>query len=232
MIKLKKPFICEMGNIKKPKYYPPKEEKLNILSHGIGFILSIVALILLILKAQMLGNNKYLISFIIFGASMVLLYAASTFYHSAKTHRLRIKMNILDHAAIYILIAGTYTPLALITLDGQTGWIILWVVWLMALGGVILKLFYAGSYQLLSTIMYVAMGWLIIFALNPLIENFSTIGLWWLFAGGISYTIGAIFFMQNKLPFNHAIFHIFVLLGTFAHFVSIYFYILPSGKTL
>lgn len=221
-----------MGKLTKPKYYPPNEEKLNILSHGIGFVLSLVALVMLILKAWKIGEPKYLVSFIIFGASMVLLYAASTFYHSAKTHRLRIKLNILDHAAIYILIAGTYTPFALVTLDGTTGWTILWVVWIMALIGVILKLFYAGRYQVLSTIMYVAMGWLIIFAINPLIENLSTPGLWWLFAGGISYTIGAIIFMQNRIPYNHAIFHIFVLLGTFSHFISIYFYILPSGKSL
>ena len=217
-----------MRKFKKPKYYPAAEERLNIISHGLGFVLSVVALVMLILKAQKLGESRHLVSFIIFGASMVLVYAASTFYHSAKTHRLRIRLNILDHAAIYILIAGTYTPFALVTLNGITGWTLLWVVWGMALVGVILKLFYAGRYQLLSTIMYVAMGWLIIFAINPLINNLSTPGLWWLFAGGISYTIGAILFMQKKIPFNHAIFHIFVLLGTFAHFVSIYFYILPS----
>ena len=218
-----------MGRIKKPKYYPPEEERLNILSHGIGFVLSVLALILLILKARKLGEVEHLVSFSIFGASMVLVYAASTFYHSAKASRLRIRLNILDHAAIYILIAGTYTPFALVTMQGQTGLTILWVVWIMALVGVILKLFYAGRFQLLSTIMYVAMGWLIIFAINPLIDNLSTGGLWWLFGGGISYTIGAFLFMRNSIPFNHAIFHIFVLLGTFAHFVSIYFYILPSA---
>ena len=220
-----------MRRIKKPKYYPPNEERWNILSHGIGFVLSILALILLILKAHRLGEKEHLVSFSIFGASMVLLYAASTFYHSAKASRLRIKLNILDHAAIYVLIAGTYTPYALVTLNGNTGFTILWLVWGMALVGVILKLFYAGRFQLVSTIMYVAMGWLIIFAINPLIRNLSTEGLWWLFGGGISYTIGAILFMQNKIPYNHAIFHIFVLLGTFAHFVSIYFYILPVGES-
>ncbi|QYA27056.1 hemolysin III family protein [Gramella sp. MT6] len=219
-----------MGRIKKPKYYPPEEERWNILSHGVGFGLSILALVLLILKANKLGEQEHLVSFSIFGASMVLVYAASTFYHSAKASRLRIKLNILDHAAIYILIAGTYTPYALVTLNGTTGYTILWLVWGMALIGVILKLFYAGRYQLLSTIMYVAMGWLIIFAINPLIKNLSTEGLWWLFGGGISYTIGAILFMQNRIPYNHAIFHIFVLLGTFAHFISIYFYIIPSGE--
>lgn len=203
---------------------------MNVLSHGIGFALSILALILLVLKARRLGEVAHLVSFTIFGASMVLVYAASTFYHSAKASRLRIRLNILDHAAIYILIAGTYTPFALITLEDGPGFTILWIVWLMALAGVILKLFFAGRYQLLSTIMYVAMGWLIIFAINPLIENLSSEGLWWLFGGGISYTVGAILFMLNKIPFNHAIFHIFVLLGTFAHFISIYFYILPAAK--
>jgi len=215
-----------MPKITKPKYYPPKEEKLNVISHGIGLVLSVVALLLLIFKAVKAENSVNLVSFSIFGASMVLVYAASTFYHSAKTNRLRIRLNILDHAAIYILIAGTYTPFALITLKGTTGWIILWVVWGIALIGVILKLFFAGRYQLLSTILYVAMGWLIIFAINPLIENLSTPGLWWLFAGGISYTIGAILFMLKKIPYNHAIFHVFVLLGTFSHFISIYFYVL------
>ncbi len=171
---------------------------------------------------------EYLISVSIFGASMVLLYAASTFYHSAKATRLRIRLNIIDHAAIYILIAGTYTPFALVTLEGTTGITILWIVWLLALAGVILKLFFTGKYNLISTIMYVAMGWLIIFAINPLMQNLSTEGLWWLFGGGISYTIGAILFMQKKLPYNHAIFHIFVLLGTFAHFISIYFYLIPA----
>ncbi len=217
-----------MGRIKKPKYYPPKEERLNIISHGVGFILSIFALILLVIKASSLGEMEYLISVSIFGASMVLLYAASTFYHSAKATRLRIRLNIIDHAAIYILIAGTYTPFALVTLEGTTGITILWIVWLLALAGVILKLFFTGKYNLISTIMYVAMGWLIIFAINPLMQNLSTEGLWWLFGGGISYTIGAILFMQKKLPYNHAIFHIFVLLGTFAHFISIYFYLIPA----
>lgn len=218
-----------MRKFKKPKYYPPLEEKLNIISHGLGFILSILALVLLILRANKLGEIEHLVSFSIFGASMVLLYAASTFYHSAKTHRLRMRLNILDHASIYILIAGTYTPFAIVTLNGTTGWTIFFVVWGMALTGVILKLFYTGKYQLLSTIMYVVMGWIIIFAIRPLWDNLSGEGLWWLFAGGISYTLGAILFMQNRIPFNHAIFHIFVLFGTFSHFIAIYYYVLPGA---
>ena len=218
-----------MKSLENPKYYSPEEERLNVISHGMGFVLSIVALIMLIFKASRFDEMKPLISFIVFGVSMVLVYAASTFYHSAKTKTLRYRLNILDHAAIYVLIAGTYTPFALITLEGFVGWTIFWVVWSIALLGVILKLFYAGRFQLLSTILYVAMGWLIIFAINPLIENLSTSGLRWLFAGGISYTIGAILFMLKKIPFNHAIFHVFVLLGTFAHFISIFYYVLPEA---
>lgn len=211
------------------RYYPPAEERFNIISHGTGLVLSILALILLIIKAEKLGEIEYLVSFSIFGGSMVLVYAASTFYHSAKSKRLRIRLNILDHASIYFLIAGTYTPFALVTLNNPTGWTILCIVWAMALAGAILKLFYAGRFQLLSTIMYVVMGWIIVFAINPLMANLSVPGLWWLFSGGIAYTIGAILFLQHKIPFNHAIFHIFVLLGTFCHFISIYFYVIPHN---
>jgi len=218
-----------MDKIKEPLYYSPKEEKLNIISHGIGWFLSIIALILLVLRAKRLGEEIHLISFIIFGSSMVLLYGASTLYHSAKTNSLRRRLNIFDHASIYILIAGTYTPFALISLEGFVGWTIFWIIWGLAFIGVVLKLFYTGRYQLVSTILYVAMGWIIIFALNPLIENLSTPGLWWLFAGGISYTMGAVLFMLKKIPFNHAIFHIFVLLGTFCHFISIFYYVLPEA---
>ncbi|MCP9199783.1 hemolysin III family protein [Gramella sp. GC03-9] len=208
-------------------FYPPAEERFNIISHGIGFVLSILALILLILKADRLGDVEHLVSFTIFGASMVLVYAASTFYHSAKSKRLRIRLNILDHASIYFLIAGTYTPFAIITLAGTRGWTILAIVWSMAIIGAIFKIFYAGRFQLFSTIMYVVMGWIIVFAIKPLAESLSPSGLYWLIGGGISYTIGAILFMQNKIPFNHAVFHIFVLLGTFAHFVCIYYFLLP-----
>jgi hemolysin III len=159
---------------------------------------------------------------------MILLYAASTFYHSATNRSLRYKLNILDHASIYVLIAGSYTPFALVTLEGWVGWTIFGVVWGIAFTGIILKLFFTGKYQTLSTIMYVLMGWIIVFAIKPLYDNLSSEGLWWLLAGGISYTIGAVLFSFDKVRFNHAIFHIFVLFGTFCHYLSIYFYVLPA----
>lgn len=216
-----------MKTVPRPGYYPPYEEKLNVLSHAFGFVLSIAGLFLLIVRAQVFGNLLHLLSFIIFGSSLVLLYAASTFYHNSKSPGLRYRLNILDHASIYILIAGTYTPFALITLNGFVGWTLFAIVWFMAVTGVILKLFYTGRYHLLSTAMYVVMGWIMIFAIKPLINNFDHLGLLWLFAGGISYTMGAVIFSIDKIKFNHAIFHLFVLLGSLCHFLSIYLYVIP-----
>lgn len=212
-----------------PHPYPPEEERLNVLSHGFGFVLSILGLILLIYRANEVGQMVHLVSFSIFGASMILLYAASTFYHSAKSVRMRYRLNILDHASIYVLIAGTYTPFALVTLSGFTGWLMFGIVWGMAALGVVLKLFFIGRYRTLSTIMYVVMGWIVVFAIKPLIDNLSHVGLIWLFAGGISYTIGAVLFSLDRIKFNHAIFHILVLFGSFCHFLSIYLYVLPDA---
>jgi hemolysin III len=206
-------------------YYPPSEEKFNIISHGFGFALSIFGLFLLIERAGEMKEVLPLVSFSIFGASLILLYAASTFYHASKSPGLRYRLNILDHSSIYVLIAGTYTPFALVTLNGLVGWTIFGVVWGFAVVGIILKLFYTGRYHLLSTSMYVLMGWIIVFAIKPLFDNLEFFGLLWLFAGGISYTLGAVFFIIEKIKFNHAIFHIFVLLGSFCHFISIYYYV-------
>ena len=217
-----------MEDIKGIKTYSPLEESINIISHAIGLILSIVALVLLVRHANLHGNVWHVVSFTIFGLSLISLYAASTFYHSAKKSDLRRRLRIVDHATIYILIAGTYTPFALVTLNGPSGWMLFGVSWGMALTGIILKLFYTGKYNLISTLMYVFMGWIIVFAIKPLINNLSSDGLFWLVAGGMAYTTGAILYSIKKIKLNHAIFHLFVLLGSFCHFVAIYFYILPS----
>ena len=218
-----------MKDIDGINYYSPIEEKINIISHAIGFILSIVALVLLVTHATRHGDVWHIVSFSIFGASLIILYAASTFYHSAKKSELRNRLNIIDHASIYVLIAGTYTPFTLVTLKGTIGWVIFGISWGLALTGIILKLFFTGKYNLMSTIMYVLMGWVIVFAIKPLINNLPLAGLLWLVAGGISYTIGAILYGIKKIKFNHAIFHMFVLMGSFCHFMSVYFYVLPSG---
>ena len=217
-----------MKDIEVIKYYSPIEEKINIISHAIGFILSIVALVLLVRHAKLHGDVWHIVSFIIFGASLIILYAASTFYHSAKKPELRSRLKIIDHASIYVLIAGSYTPFTLVTLQGTIGWVIFTTSWGLALTGIILKLFFTGRYNLISTIMYLLMGWVIIFAIKPLINNLPLEGLLWLFAGGMSYTIGAVLYSIKKIKFNHALFHMFVLIGSFCHFMSVFFYVLPN----
>lgn len=211
------------------QFYSALEEKTNIISHAIGFILSIVALVLMVVRAGRYGNGLDIVSVSIFGASLIVLYAASTIYHSTKGPARRNRLRVIDHATIYVLIAGTYTPFALVVLNGATGWMIFAASWAMAVSGIILKLFFTGKYNRLSTLMYVFMGWIIVFAIIPLIENLSRQGLFWLFAGGVAYTTGAILYSIKKVKFNHAIFHMFVLLGSFCHFVSVYFYVLPGA---
>ncbi len=205
--------------------YSKTEELMNVLSHGLGLLLSIIAFPFLVIQAMDVNSKYSLFSFIVFGCSMIVLYAASTFYHAAKKPTLRRRFNILDHAAIYVLIAGTYTPFTLVTLEGTTGWIIFGLTWTFATIGIVLKLFYTGKFDKLSTIMYVLIGWQIVFAIKPLIRNLSSEGMNLLIAGGIFYTVGAVLYSIKKLPYNHAIFHVFVLLGTLSHFLSVYFYI-------
>jgi hemolysin III len=150
-----------MGEVEAIKDYSSSEEKTNVISHGIGFILSIVALVLLVIHANLYGNAWHIVSFSIFGASLIILYGASTFYHSTKKPVLRNRLRVFDHASIYVLIAGTYTPFTLVTLNGPIGWSILGISWGLALTGIVLKLFFTGKYNLISTLMYVLMGWII-----------------------------------------------------------------------
>jgi hemolysin III len=208
-------------------YYELKEERLNVLSHAIGLILSIIALVLLVVNSSKYGSVWHITSFSIYGVSLIVLYAASTLYHYSQSPKLRHRLNIFDHASIYILIAGTYTPFTLVVLNGWIGWTILGISWGLALIGVILKLFFTGKYDKISTAAYVLMGWLIVFAIKPLISGLSGEGLLWLLFGGIFYTIGAILFSLPRIKYNHAIFHIFVLLGSFCHFMAVFFHVLP-----
>lgn len=208
-------------------YYSPLEEGINIASHAIGLLLSVVAMTLLVVHASLHGDVWHIVSFSIFGASLIILYAASTIYHSVQKPKLRSRLRVVDHAAIFVLIAGTYTPFTLVTLNGAIGWTVFGVSWGLALSGIILKLFFTGRYGLLSTLMYVSMGWLIVFFIKPLIDNLPEAGLYWLVAGGLAYTLGAVLYGIKKIKLNHAIFHIFVLLGSFCHFMTVYFYVLP-----
>jgi hemolysin III len=216
-----------MSDNSSTKFYPPVEERVNILSHVFGFIMSVIALVLLVLRAVEYGDAWHIVSFSIFGASLIILFAASSIYHSCRNPVMRRRLRVFDHASIYVLIAGTYTPFTLVTLQGVTGWVIFGVSWGMAVIGIILKLFFTGRYGILSTAMYVFMGWIIVFAISPLIDNLSADGLIWLIAGGVAYTVGAILYGIERLHFNHAIFHVFVLCGAFCHVISVYYYVLP-----
>ncbi len=207
------------------QFYSPTEEKLNIWSHAFGIFLSIIALVLLIIKAVQQDNIWMMISFPIFGVSLILLYLASTLYHASKEPQKRFKLKVFDHAAIYVLIAGSYTPFTLVSLNGETGWLIFSMVWVMAFTGIILKLFFTGKFKIVSTAMYVLMGWLIVFYFQELTAHLHEKGVFYLILGGVLYTIGAILYSIKKIKFNHAIFHFFVLAGSFCHFLSIYLYV-------
>ena len=203
--------------------YSDSEERLNILSHGLGLVASIIAFPFLIIKAFSFSDFWNITSFIIYGLSLIILYAASTFYHAAKNPKKRRRLNIFDHAAIYVLIAGSYTPFCLVGLGSKLGWYMFIFVWVFALTGVVLKLFFTGKFDKISTAMYLLMGWQVMLFIKPLMNAISSFEFNLLIAGGVFYTIGAILYSIKKLPYNHAIFHIFVLLGSLSHFLAIYF---------
>jgi hemolysin III len=163
-------------------------------------------------------------AFLIYAIGVLTMFLASTLYHSATNPKRRSRLNVFDHSAIYLTIAGSYTPISLLTLPTSWGIPVLIIVWTIAVTGIILKFFFIGSYPRLSTLMYVLMGWVIVIAIKPLITSMETEGLIWLLAGGLAYSIGAILYQYKKLKFNHAIFHIFVLIGAACHYIVIYFY--------
>ena len=206
--------------------YGKKEEILNVVSHGIAAILSIPALILLIIKGLRMESGIALFSMIVYGLSLLILYFSSTLYHAVQNPKWRNPLNLWDHLSIYLLIAGTYTPFALIAIPGTLGYSILAVVWTFGIVGMIIKAFFFGKYHTMSAVAYVIMGWIAIIGINSLINNLGLAGAIWLFGGGMSYTLGALIFMfDKKIPYNHAIFHLLVIIGSVMHFVSVYFYI-------
>ncbi len=208
------------------KFYSELEERINIISHILGGVLSIAMLALLATFSGIWGNVWHIVSFSIFGASLITLFTASSVYHASKNPKVRRRLRIFDHAAIYVLIAGTYTPYTLVTLHGPMGWTMFGILWGIAIVGIILKIFYTGRFKILSTSIYVVMGWMIIIAIKPLTAKLDPLGLFWLATSGACYTIGAIIYSIKKIKLNHAIFHLFVLLGAICSFVAIFFYVL------
>lgn len=204
-------------------HYTASEERLNVLTHALGAILSLIGLIFLLFKSS---GTIEVISSVVFGLSLIILYTASTMYHASKNQKMRARLRIFDHAAIYVLIAGTYTPICLITLYENTGLTLLWVIWSVGISGVVLKIFFTGRFDRLSTIMYIAMGWIAIFAIKPLLASMNVAGLLWLLAGGVFYTLGALLYSIRSIPMNHATFHVCVLGGSTCHYLMIYLYVL------
>jgi hemolysin III len=203
------------------KFYTATEERLNVITHGFGFILALIGAILLLNKGLHEGTHLRLISYLIYCFGLLTLYLASTLYHSAKVPKLKKRLNIFDHSAIYVLIAGTYTPIALLSMKGIWGWTIFCIIWVLAAIGIILKFYFTGRYSKISTTTYVLMGWVILIAIKPLINSMPAQGLLWLLAGGIFYTLGALLYQKKSMKYNHAVFHIFVLLGSFCHYIVI-----------
>ena len=209
-------------------FYTIGEEIANSVTHGIGAGLAIAGMTLLVVLAAVYGDVWRVVSFTIYGASLVILYLASTLYHSFQNPRVKHIFRILDHAAIYVLIAGTYTPFTLVNMRGPWGWTLFAVVWTMALIGIAFKVFFIGRFEIVATLAYVAMGWLVVIAFKQMLITVPPGGIFWLFAGGLTYTIGVIFYAWNKLPYNHAIWHLFVLGGSICHFFAVLFHVLPQ----
>lgn len=199
------------------------EEIANTITHGIGFLLSIAGLVILITASA--GNAVAVTSLTIFGATLIMLYLASTLYHSIPHGSAKRVLEIFDHSSIYFLIAGSYTPITLVYLKGAWGWTLFGLVWGMALIGIVLSLLSAKRFRILRVLSYLVMGWLIIIAINPLREACPSALLIWLLIGGLSYTFGTLFYAWKKLPYHHTIWHLFVLGGSFTHFFGMLFFV-------
>jgi len=198
------------------------EERWNVITHGFGFVVFVSASIYLLTQARESMAPYALIAIIIYSASQLFLYAASTSYHYAKPEKLKWKLRKADHISIYFSIAATYTPVCLISLEQSSGWTILAAVWGIALFGTIWKLFFTGKFEAFSSILYLVMGWMVVIDLASLQEAFSAAQMSWLIAGGVSFSVGIIFYAWNKLYFNHVIWHLFVLGGSFSHLIMVW----------
>jgi hemolysin III len=201
--------------------YTIVEEWINGLTHGIGAVLSVAGLVVLVVCAVIYGNAWHVVSFSIFGSTLIILYTASTLYHSVTHTTAKRVFWTLDHSAIFILIAGTYTPFMLVNLRGGWGWSIFGIIWACAILGIILKIFYIGKFEKISVAVYVMMGWLGIVAFKEIVTNVSLLSIVLLVIGGLSYTLGVIFFAWEKLPYNHALWHLCVLSGSVFHYFAV-----------
>jgi hemolysin III len=205
------------------------EEVANGVTHGIGTVLAVGALAVLATYATLRGNAWHIVTCSVFGATLIFAYAASTLYHSIQAPELKRLLRFVDHTAIFLLIAGTYTPFMLVNLGGPWGWTIFTAVWSMAVIGIVMHATGLHRFQAASLTLYIAMGWTAVVAAKPIIDAIPTGGLVLVVGGGLAYTGGVVFFLYERLPYNHAIWHLFVLAGSAAHFFAILFYVIPMA---
>lgn len=216
-----------MNNI---SFYTKNEEIANFVTHCIGAALSVAALVLLTVYSSILGDPWCIVSCVIFGVSLIILYTFSSLYHALTNKKAKKVFRIFDHISIYILIAGTYTPFTLTILRGPMGWTIFGTVWGIAVIGIILKVFFINKFDKLSTLLYVLVGWLIIMDIKPVYRILPRTGFILLVLGGVIYTLGSILYSMDKIPYNHAVWHLFVLAGSICHFFAIFLYLIPVSR--
>jgi hemolysin III len=214
------------------KLYTAGEEIAHALTHGIGIVLAIAGLTVMVARATLYGDAWHIVGASIFGATLVLMYTASTLYHSipgATLPRTKKVLRVVDHSSIYLLIAGSYTPFTLVTLNGPWGWGLFFTVWSLALVGVVFKVFATGKFEKLSLAIYLGMGWCVIVAIKPLLRTLETGGLVLMLLGGLAYTGGVAFYVWEKLRYHHAIWHGFVLTGSVLQYFAVLFYVIPGA---
>ncbi len=203
------------------------EEIANCLTHGIGAALGVAGLVLLVVYSALAGSVRGVVAFSVYGATLILLYLMSTVYHSVRSLRWKAFFQVMDHVSIYFLIAGSYTPLMLIAAPPAWGWSLFGVLWGLALLGVVFKIFFTGRFDLISTLIYLFMGWIIVFFFYPVMMGFPGMGIAWLFIGGACYSLGTVFYLWEGLPFHHSLWHLFVLGGSISHFFCFFLYLIP-----
>lgn len=208
-------------------HYSPEEERFNRASHALAALISLLGLVLL-LGAAIPSRDPYrIVGSAVFGGALVLFYTISTIYHSVRSEHLRALFRKLDHVGIYLLIAGTYTPITLVTLRSGNGWALFAVVWGLAAAGILFKLIMVHKIPLLAPVLYIALGWLIVVDLEGLVAKMPAAGVNWLIAGGVTYTVGILFYALNKIPHHHGIWHLFVVAGSLCHYLAVLWYVIP-----
>jgi hemolysin III len=207
------------------------EEFANSVTHGVGLGLSLAGLVVLMILAALRGTAWHVVSCAVYGSTLVILYGASTLYHSIQSPRAKRVLRIIDHGAIYLLIAGTYTPFTLVNLRGGLGWTLFGVVWSLAALGIVFKAFHVDRFPIASTLVYLSMGWLVVIAWKPMVTLIPAGGIALIAAGGAAYTLGVFFFAAKRIPYNHAIWHLFVLAGSIFHYVAVLLYVLPARNS-